>query len=35
MAAASSYRIKLRVQAHGSTPWAGIDPIMATSGVES
>ena len=32
MAAASSYRIKIKgVQAHGSTPWAGIDPIMATS----
>ena len=32
MAAASSYRIKIKgVQAHGSTPWSSIDPIMATS----
>ena len=32
MAAASAYRIKIKgVQAHGSTPWAGIDPIMATA----
>ena len=32
LAAASAYRIKIKgVQAHGSTPWAGIDPIMATS----
>ncbi len=32
MAAASTYRIKIKgVQTHGSTPWAGIDPIMATA----
>ena len=32
MAAASSYRITIKgVQAHGSTPWSSIDPIMATS----
>ena len=32
MAAASAYRIKIKgVQAHGSRPWDGIDPIMATS----
>ena len=32
MAAASAYRIKIKgVQAHGSTPWTGIDPIMATA----
>jgi len=32
LAAASAYRIKIKgVQAHGSTPWAGIDPIMATA----
>ena len=32
MAAASAYRIKIKgVQAHGSTPWSGIDPIMATA----
>jgi amidohydrolase len=32
MAAASTYRIKIKgIQAHGSTPWAGIDPIMATA----
>ena len=32
LAAASAYRIKIKgVQSHGSTPWAGIDPIMATA----
>ena len=32
MAAASAYRIKIRgIQTHGSTPWSGIDPIMATA----
>lgn len=32
MAAASAYRIKIKgVQTHGSTPWSGIDPIMATA----
>ncbi|MFL2560820.1 MAG: amidohydrolase, partial [Gammaproteobacteria bacterium] len=32
MAAASAYRIKIKgVQAHGSRPWDGVDPIMATS----
>ena len=32
LAAASAYRIKIKgIQAHGSTPWAGIDPIMATA----
>ena len=32
MAAASAYRIKVKgVQTHGSTPWSGIDPIMATA----
>ena len=32
MAAASAYRITVKgVQAHGSTPWSGIDPIMATA----
>ena len=32
MAAASTYRIKIKgIQTHGSTPWAGIDPIMATA----
>ena len=30
MAAASAYRIKIKgIQTHGSTPWSGIDPIMA------
>ena len=30
MAAASSYRIKIKgVQAHGSTPWSSIDPILS------
>ena len=32
LAAASAYRITIKgVQTHGSTPWAGIDPIMATA----
>ena len=32
MAAASAYRISIKgKQAHGSAPWAGIDPIMATA----
>ena len=32
MAASSAYRIKIKgVQAHGSRPWDGVDPIMATS----
>ena len=32
MAAASAYRIKIKgVQTHGSTPWSGVDPIMATA----
>ena len=32
LAAASAYRITIKgVQTHGSTPWSGIDPIMATS----
>jgi amidohydrolase len=32
MAAASAYRIKIKgEQTHGSTPWSGIDPIMATA----
>mgnify|MGYP006061805375 FL=1 len=32
MAAASAYRITIKgVQTHGSTPWSGIDPIMATA----
>ena len=32
MASSSAYRIKIKgVQAHGSRPWDGIDPIMATS----
>ena len=32
MAAASAYRIKIKgTQSHGSTPWAGVDPIMATA----
>ena len=32
LAAASAYRIKIKgVQTHGSTPWSGIDPIMATA----
>ena len=32
MAAASAYRIKIKgVQTHGSRPWDGVDPIMATS----
>ena len=32
MAAASAYRITIKgVQPHGSTPWSGIDPIMATA----
>ena len=32
MAAASAYRIKIKgIQTHGSTPWSGIDPIMATA----
>ena len=32
MAVASAYRIKIKgVQAHGSRPWDGVDPIMATS----
>ena len=32
MAAASAYRIKIKgTQTHGSTPWSGIDPIMATA----
>ena len=32
MAAASAYRITVKgVQTHGSTPWSGIDPIMATA----
>ena len=32
LAAASAYRIKIKgTQTHGSTPWAGIDPVMATA----
>ena len=32
MAASSAYRIKIKgVQSHGSRPWDGVDPIMATS----
>ena len=32
LAAASAYRITIKgEQTHGSTPWAGIDPIMATA----
>ena len=32
MAAASAYRITIEgQQTHGSTPWSGIDPIMATA----
>ena len=32
MAAASAFRIKIKgKQTHGSTPWSGIDPIMATA----
>lgn len=32
LAAASAYRINIKgTQTHGSTPWAGIDPVMATA----
>ena len=32
LAAASAYRIKIKgTHTHGSTPWAGIDPVMATA----
>ena len=32
LAAASAYIIKIKgTQTHGSTPWAGIDPVMATA----
>ncbi len=32
MAAADSWKIVIKgKQAHGSTPWAGIDPVMISS----